>query len=183
MKQTDKYLLTLFSVVLIAAVIVVAMAIVFIINRPEPQSQNTAAANSITSPNPTVTPNPTPPRTRNPHTPINRVQVQVECNSSWIGVYGIPGSKKQLWNGTSERTATMKRPDGANPWIVIANVQAFSTRNSENITFSLVDTDGFVIATKTASTYCGAILTIVIDIDNPQKEVIYNVLDDTIEVK
>jgi hypothetical protein len=179
--MNNRRLLLAGVIISIFVITTLAAAIAFTSNYPNsslsPHSPTPTISNINSPNNSTSTPSPTASSTRNPNVRINQVQIRVQYNTTWVGLYGEPNFTKQNWNGTSERTAVINRPDGVSQWIIVTNTQGFApTRQNVALTVSILDMSGQVIATKSSTT---AIIILNVDIDNPEKEVIYDFWSDT----
>lgn len=110
---------------------------------------------------------------------INQVLLRIEYGGNWYGIFGEPNFTKTGWGGSSNSSVVINRPDGVYPWIIVSNTQGFHTREFINLTVSISELNGHILAIKSVDSYDGAIIILNVDVDNPSSNVTYDFTTDS----
>lgn len=125
-------------------------------------------------------PTATPEATNSPNGQVNQIQLIVNCSEPWVGIYAQTNSSSPFlsswknWNGSTTRTVTLIRPNGATPWIIATDTQGFWAHKLANITVSVIAFNGTVLKSASKSSIEGESIYLNVDIDAPSKNVTIN---------
>jgi hypothetical protein len=77
----------------------------------------------------------------------------------------------------------LSRPNGVSPWIVANVTQGFHLREAINMTITLSDIEGHLLASKSKDSYDGTLITLNVDIDYISANVTYDFTAGTLTIK
>ncbi len=117
----------------------------------------------------------------NPQLTIDKVILNVQYPGQWFGIYGGPNATTIGWGGNTSRSVILNRPNIASQWIVATVTQGFHLR-IPNMTVTVTDLNGHQLAFQTKDSYDGTIITLAVDVDDPNANITYDFNTGTVTI-